>query len=269
MSRVGGEEEKKSVEAEYSEEQASSRNYPPRPSAPLYLPQFTTCFDEGKQSHYLYHPGTGECIFIENEWGDASGCDRKYSCWTRPSQPFSSREEMRADVTSCRKVEEMHHFLSNEDEGEAPRSPKAFKSDEEALVLMQSFFRQVRDKARYRNRIRAVFAKYYDEESFLFFFLNTVTSETQWHRPIGLGNSAENGELAAAPVLGIVRPFNMLNARSADVARPIFFPPLPLPLPLLARSSRDEFQCHCSGTGTERSKRRGLAPATSVTLRKI
>ena len=69
---------------------------------------------------------------------------------------------------------------------------RVFKDEEDACVVIQSFVRQVRDSKKYRDKIRMMFSKYYDEDNFLFFFVNERTGESQWHRPIGLGASAEN-----------------------------------------------------------------------------
>ena len=69
---------------------------------------------------------------------------------------------------------------------------RKYGSEEEACLAIQSFFRKVRDVKRYRDKIRTVFSKHYDEEQFLFFFVNTITGTSQWHRPAGLGGSAEN-----------------------------------------------------------------------------
>ena len=164
-----------------AKEQEWSKSAGMRP--PLHLPMFVPCYDEGRAQHFLYHPSTGECIFIDNDSTDASGAIRTYSCWTRPSEPYSVVGEMRRGESEVRAVFGMHTRLA---EGFAEERRK-FESEEEACLAIQSFFRKVRDVKRYRDKIRTVFSKHYDEDQFLFFFVNTITGGSQWHRPAGLG----------------------------------------------------------------------------------
>ena len=37
------------------------------------------------------------------------------------------------------------------------------------------------------NRIRVLYEKGFDEDSGYFYYVNTLTQETQWHKPWGLG----------------------------------------------------------------------------------
>ena len=96
---------------------------------PLHFPHLQNCYDDVAGQYYLFHPRTGEVIYVDNEHSDASGANRKYSSWTRPSDPFNSREETREDARMMRGLEEMWRFVNSEEESRATRVP----ADEEEV----------------------------------------------------------------------------------------------------------------------------------------
>ena len=159
---------------------------------PLHLPMYQLCWDDVRSCHYLFHPCTGHVLFIENGSGDASqqADGQTYACWTRPTTPFSSVSEMRLDVTTRRSVISRH--LRDCVPVPRPDLPRVFRDRDAAALCLQSFVRRVRDVAKYRRKIRTIFEKRYDRSSYLHFFVNTDTGESQWHRPVGLGSSLEH-----------------------------------------------------------------------------
>ncbi|GMI34837.1 hypothetical protein TeGR_g12017 [Tetraparma gracilis] len=172
------------------------------PTPPLNLPQFRQCYDDVKECAYLFHPRTGEVVYVENDHGDAAGVSRAFSCWTRPEEAWpggGTNEEFRDDISWGRHTWRMREILLN------PPPPPRNYTQEEAALCIQSLYRRVRDTAKLRYKLKAIYSKHYDPESFLCYFVNELTGATQWHRPVGLGQSAEHDipevgfELEATP----------------------------------------------------------------------
>ena len=92
---------------------------------------------------------------------------------------------MRDDVTAQRVARDLVYKKS------FPPS-KSIYDEDVAIRILQTFCRRIRDVAVYRRKIFETYEKHYDESSFLFFFTNLQTNKSIWHRPIGLGQSAEN-----------------------------------------------------------------------------
>ena len=160
---------------------------------PLTLPQFILCYDDVKELDYLFHPMTGECVYVHNDHGDASGANRAFSFWTRPLESFpggGTTREFRDDVSWNRHVYRMRGVLMADPERDA--RARKFEDADSAATAIQGLARQAFARAAVRAIIRETFEKRYDEGTFLHYFVNTRTGDTQWHRPVGLGQSAEH-----------------------------------------------------------------------------
>ena len=81
----------------------------------------------------------------------------------------------------------MWKFVNSEEESRATRVP----GDEEAVLRIQCFLRRMIALVAVRRKIHVMFTKHYDESAFLYYFMNTRTRASQWHRPIGIGKGAE------------------------------------------------------------------------------
>lgn len=75
-----------------------------------------------------------------------------------------------------------------------------------------------------RYKLKAIYSKHYDPESFLCYFVNELTGATQWHRPVGLGQSAEHDipevgfELEATPDFVPIETHDLTLAPTTAVA---------------------------------------------------
>ena len=156
-------------------------------SATPLFPNYIVQFDNNRGEHYLYNPYSGECIFGVDEHGQlTTSLNRNVnSCWTRPTMYHGSTRLMRDDVTAQRVARDLVYKKS------FPPS-KSIYDEDVAIRILQTFCRRIRDVAVYRRKIFETYEKHYDESSFLFFFTNLQTNKSIWHRPIGLGQSAEN-----------------------------------------------------------------------------
>ena len=152
------------------------------------LPNFQLQFDDVRAENYLFHPYTGECIFgVDEEGSLTASLDRNKSMWSRPTLYYETVKEMRDEITAQR-VARTKAYKSTF----AP--PRSICTEEAALPIIQNFFRRIISLLRYRNKIFVTYVKNYDSASYLFYFTNLETDASQWHRPVGLGQSAENGE---------------------------------------------------------------------------
>jgi len=181
-------EDKRSSGPSSSLEPYGAHTYP-GDCPPLLLPNFTLEYDDLKASHFVCHPYTGECIYLADDYGDVTSCNRTFSHWTRPTLYFpdgGTAAECRADASHVRHAYQVRRKLLDA----AP--PLQIQSPDIAAVTIQAFVRSCLSRCATVLVVKQLFEKHYDEGSFLYFFVNKKTNESQWHRPVPLNQSAEH-----------------------------------------------------------------------------
>lgn len=193
--------------------------------SPLILPGFVNI--DNYDRRVLYHPKSGEMIFGVGKDGDVAHVDRRYSFWTRPTDPYTCAQEMRRHCVRMHEAERSWIKQSRQQQQEEKQQqqqqrnppssydtttttttnsngPNYVRSEEEEGLLgyygprvgrqiavrrLQLFVRLVLAKVKTRTQVLESFEKRFDREQGFFYFVHMVTGQTQWHRPWGLGRN--------------------------------------------------------------------------------
>ncbi|GBG34665.1 Hypothetical Protein FCC1311_108872, partial [Hondaea fermentalgiana] len=109
------------------------------------------------------------------------------------------------------------------------RTPRQFKSKDEAAVALQGMYRRKKARERIRALLQARFEKHVDPDSGEAYFLNTVTNETSWQAPVLLDKvltpraRARKAALEAKKARGDFRSAkDMTEQEAASVVQRIF-----------------------------------------------
>lgn len=183
---------------------------------PLYLPDFVLQYDSVRNIYSLFHPRSGEIILGCESDGNAASINRRYSFWTRPSETYATIAGMKKNCVEIYEIEkkwkekqklnEVLHsgHLSSKSNNEYSTSESEKWLKEEGLAgyygpriaknmatcRIQQFARVIIAKNIVRKRIHEIYEKIFDDTTGYFFFIHRITGQTQWYRPLGLGNSA-------------------------------------------------------------------------------
>jgi len=176
------------------------------PQIPLYLPGFILQIDATTNERFLFHSRSGEIILGCQHDGNVEYIDRRYSFWTRPSEPYTLSVQIKEDRLAIHEAERKWFTYHNKNKYDStsttclennkllkeglvgyygPRIAKRM-----AIERLQNFARSIIAKAIVRSRVYDLYQKIFDENSNYFFFLQKFTGHTRWHRPFGLGCNA-------------------------------------------------------------------------------